>query len=180
MPRLVRVLGLGNVLGGDDGFGPCVVTALQSAFEWSEGVEVIDVGTPGLDLVPFVSGVDVLVIVDTVKSPGTPGELRVYDKAAILKHPPQPRVSPHDPGVKETLLALDFAGDGPAEVVLVGAIPGDLKMEPGLSPSLRAAVAPAVEAVLDALRARGVEPARRLPADPVLPWWEVAPVYPPS
>lgn len=173
----IRVLGLGNVLTGDDGFGPSVISALQAAFEWPEHVEVIDVGTPGLDLTPFVSEADVVIFVDTVKSEGAPGELRLYDKAAILRHAPQPRLSPHDPGVKEVLLMLDFAQRGPADVLLVGAIPQACPTEPGLSDAVRAAVAPAVDAVLRALRDRGVEPVRRALEGPVVPWWEVGPVF---
>jgi hydrogenase maturation protease len=178
MPQTIRVLGLGNVLTGDDGFGPSVVCALQAAFEWPDHVEVIDVGTPGLDLTPFVAGAAVIVFLDTVKSEGRPGELRIYDKAAILRHAPQPRLSPHDPGVKEVLLMLDFEGTGPADVVLIGAIPQSSPTAPGLSDPLREAVGPAVRAVLDVLRARGVEPAPRALDGPVVPWWEVAPVYP--
>jgi hydrogenase maturation protease len=178
MPPTIRVLGLGNVLTGDDGFGPAVVCVLQAAFEWPEHVEIIDVGTPGLDLTPFVADAETVVFLDTVKSEGAPGDLRLYDKAAILRHAPQPRLSPHDPGVKEVLLMLDFAGQGPADVVLVGAVPQSSPMAPGLSEPLRAAIGPAIEAVLDLMRARGVEPAPRALDGPVRPWWEVAPVYP--
>lgn len=178
MPPVIRVLGLGNVLTGDDGFGPAVVAVLQAAYDWPAHVEVIDVGTPGLDLTPFVSGAAVVVFVDTVKSQGAPGDLRLYDKAEILRHAPQPRVGPHDPGVKEVLLMLDFAGTGPADVLLVGAIPLATPASPGLSPPVRAAIAPAVRAVVEALRARGVEPVERPLAAPLQPWWEVAPIYP--
>lgn len=178
MTSSIRVLGLGNVLTGDDGFGPSVVCALLAAFEWPEHVELIDVGTPGLDLTPFVAGADTIVFVDTVKAAGAAGELRVYDKAAILQHAPQPRLSPHDPGVKEVLLTLDFAGEGPADVVLVGAIPQSCPTAPGLSDALRAAVAPAVRQVVEVLRARGVTPSPRPLDVPVHPWWETRPVYP--
>ena len=51
-----------------------------------------------------------MIIVDTVKSDLPPGTLRVYDKAGVLRHPPSVRVGPHDPGVKEALLMLEFAG----------------------------------------------------------------------
>jgi hydrogenase maturation protease len=177
MPSTIRVLGLGNVLTGDDGFGPAVISVLQAAFEWPAHVEVLDVGTPGLDLTPFVGGAQVVVLVDTVASQGAPGELRVYDKAALLRHAPQPRVGPHDPGVKEALLILEFAQQGPEAVTLVGVIPAASPTTPGLSAPLRAAVAPAVEAVLAALAPHGVVPARRPLAAPVQPWWETAPLY---
>ena len=43
---MIRVIGLGNVLMSDDGFGPFVVRVLEAAFEWPPNVEVIDAGTP--------------------------------------------------------------------------------------------------------------------------------------
>lgn len=177
-PR-IRILGLGNVLAGDDGFGPAVALALQACYDWPDDVEVVDVGTPGLDLVPFVSRLEVAVFVDTVRSEGSPGEIRVYDKAQLLRHAPPARVSPHDPGVKETLLALEFAGDAPRDVVVVGAIPGPVRLEPGLSAPLRDAVPAAMEAVVAALRPFGVAPRPRALEAPVVPWWEVEAIWPP-
>ena len=172
MKKTIRVLGLGNVLMGDDAFGPWVIEFLSAGWEFPEAVSVVDVGTPGLDLVPYLSGATHVVIVDTVKSDGKPGELRFYRKAEILKVPPPPRLSPHDPGVKETLLALDFAGTGPEEVLLVGSIPGPCAMGVGLTPELQAAVAPAAAEVLKELERLGLPAAPRAKAVPAAPWWE--------
>ncbi len=177
MEKTVRVLGLGNVLMGDDAFGPWVIEFLSAGWTFPGEVSVVDVGTPGLDLVPYLSGASHVVIVDTVRSDGNPGELRLYRKAEVLKVPPQPRLSPHDPGVKETLLMLDFAGTGPEEVLLVGAIPGSSAMGVGLTPALQAAVAPAAAEVLRELERLGCPAAPRAGAIPAAPWWE-APASP--
>jgi hydrogenase maturation protease len=171
----VRVLGLGNVLMSDDGFGPFVVEHLLATHSFPDEVEVIDVGTPGLDLIPYVTGADALVIVDTVKSNGPPGELRQYRKEAILAHLPQPRLSPHDPGLKEALLSADFAGSGAREVLLVGAIPGNVGMGAALTPPLRAAVDEAARAVIAELGRLGVPAAPRPAPGPTEPWWTRSP-----
>ncbi|MGE5235375.1 MAG: hydrogenase maturation protease [Acidobacteriota bacterium] len=173
--REVAVLGLGNVLMGDDALGPFVVQLLQAHYDFPPGVSVIDAGTPGLDLTPFILGTRALVVVDTVKADGPPGTLRLYRKDELLATPPAPRLSPHDPGLKETLLLLDFRGDGPSDVLLVGVVPGVVDTRLGLGPELRS-VLPAVErAVVDELTRLGV-PARRreAPAEPE-PWWERPP-----
>jgi hydrogenase maturation protease len=177
--KTIRVLGLGNVLMGDDAFGPWVVEYLAAGWEFPASVSVVDVGTPGLDLVPYLSGATHVVIVDTVKSDGKPGELRLYRKDEILKVPPQPRLSPHDPGVKETLLALDFAGTGPREVLLVGTIPGSCAMGVGLTPELKAAVPAAAAEVLRELERLGAAASPREKALPAAPWWETpaSPVF---
>ncbi len=168
----VAVLGLGNVLMGDDALGPWVVAQLQAAYDFPPEVELLDLGTPGLDLHPFLAGRSAVVLVDVVRSDGPAGTLRRYTKDEILRHVPGPRVSPHDPGVKEALLSLDFAGDGPADVILVGVVPGSVESGTRLSDAVRAAADGAQAAVLDELRRLGHEPQRRAqPAQPDL-WWE--------
>ncbi len=171
----VGVIGLGNVLMGDDAFGPWVVQTLLAEYEFPEGVSVEDLGTPGLDLMPYVTDLEALVLVDTVRSSAAPGTVRLYRRDELLKHAPQARLSPHDPGVKEALLTAEFAGRGPREVLLVGAVPKDSAMGVRLSPPLREAVPLAVEEVLRELTRLG-HPATRRP-EPGVPniWWEERP-----
>ncbi len=168
---MIRVLGLGNVLMSDDGFGPFVVRVLEAIYECPPDVEFVDAGTPGLDLTPFLLGTDGVVFVDTVTSRGTPGEIRVYDRDAILEVPPQARTGGHDPALKEALLTVAAAGGGPSRVTLVGAIPEWIATGVTLSPRLEAAVGPAVQAIVDALAALGVRLNRRpTPGVPHI-WW---------
>jgi hydrogenase maturation protease len=96
---MIRVLGLGNVLMSDDGFGPFVIRVLEANYDCPAGVEFVDVGTPGLDLTPFLLGADAVIFVDTVTSHGVPGEIRLYDRQAILRVPPQTRTGGHDPAL---------------------------------------------------------------------------------
>ena len=108
---------------------------------------------------------------DTVRRRSPPGSLRVYDKDEILRHAPTARTSPHDPGVKEALLTLEFAGRAPRAVTLVGVVPERTEMGLELSRSVEAAVPAAVEAIARALEGFGltVEPRHDRPA--LAPWW---------
>jgi hydrogenase maturation protease len=168
---MIAVLGLGNVLMGDDGLGPAVIRAFEAEYVVPPGVEVVDLGTPGLDLLPWLADVDVVILVDTVRSDGPPGTLRLYDKADVLRHLPAARVSPHDPGVKEALLALDFAGRAPRELLLVGVVPGETRMSLTLTPAVAAAVPVAVDAVARALARYGAAAARRPRPEGVSSCW---------
>lgn len=171
-PARIAVLGLGNVLMGDDGFGPHVVKRLVAGWTFPAHVRVDDVGTPGLDLTPYVSDVDALIVVDTVHAPGTPGTVRCWRKDELLKHAPPQRVSPHDPGVKEVLFSLDFEGRGPREVLLVGAVPASTEMGTELTPGIRTGLEPALNEVLRELARLGAPAAPRAhPLEPDL-WWE--------
>ena len=80
---MTNVLGLGNVLMGDDGFGPAVVRAFENAYAVGPDVLVVDVGTPGLDLTPWLADVDRVIIVDTVKSELPPGALEAAVSLAV-------------------------------------------------------------------------------------------------
>jgi hydrogenase maturation protease len=168
----IRVLGLGNVLMGDDGIGPYVVEALNAAYEFPAEVTVIDVGTPGLDLAPFLIGADAIIVIDSVRADSPPGTLRVYARDALLAHAPPQRLGPHDPGFKQTLLTLDFAGCGPPRVLLVGVVPRTTAPCPRLSAAVRGAVPAAMGAVVAELARLGVPPRPRPIAATASPWWE--------
>jgi len=172
MSLQTAVLGLGNVLMKDDALGPYVVRRLLAAWRFPAEVTVEDLGTPGLDLHPFLAGREALVIVDTVRADGPPGEIRLYRRENILRHPPQTRTSPHDPGLKEALLTLQLAGRDPSEVLLVGVIPGDVGSGVGLTRAVRDALSHAESEILRELRRLGHRVERRDdPRDPDI-WWE--------
>src|SRR5512140_202003 len=183
---LVRVLGLGNVLMADAPLGPWVIHRLEATYAFPPEVAVIDVGTPGLDLVPYVAGPCGIILVDTVHAKdAAPGTIRLYDRDALVKFGPKPRLSPHDPGVTEAILAVEMAGEPPEFVRLVGVVPGSVQTGVGLTPQVQDAVGRAADEIVMELLARGFD-VRRHPADAVsvpLPWWEapvVAPVPAPE
>ena len=73
------MIGLGNVLMGDDAFGPWVVQTLLAEHDFPEGVAVEDLGTPGLDLTPYVTDLEALVLVDTVRADAPPARCGCTD-----------------------------------------------------------------------------------------------------
>ena len=143
----IAVVGLGNVLLGDDGFGPFVVDVLASQWELGANVELIDAGTPGLGLATYVSGRETLILLDTVAATGAPGELRLYTGEELRNLPSKPRVSPHDPALWEALAMTALAGSAPREVMLLGVMPESTAMGTELSEPVRRAAALAGELV---------------------------------
>lgn len=169
---MVTVLGLGNVLMRDDALGPTVVARLLARYQFPPGVSVLDAGTPGLDLVPFVAGVEHLIVVDTVHATGQPGEIRLYRTEQILNMPAGPRLSPHDPGLKETLLTLQLQGLAPRDVLVIGVIPEQVALGLGVGPAVRAALPDAEAEILAELERLGLPPAIRSAPEPPDLWWE--------
>ena len=154
-PAPIAVIGLGNVLLSDDGFGPYAVELLRVGWEMPAAVELIDAGTPGLGLVTYLYDRDLVVLVDAVAATGSPGDLRWYTGEELRTLPPKPRVSPHDPAVQETLLMAQLTGHGPGTVRLIGAIPERTEIGIGLSPGMRTAAASAAALVVRELAACG-------------------------
>ena len=171
----VRVVGLGNVFRGDDALGPWVIAQLLAEWTFPAGVAVSDAGTPGLDLTPFLSGGRHVILVDTVKAAGRPGDVRLYSKADVLERPPSPLLSHHGPGVAETLALLDLEGAGPESLLLIGVVPGPVGHEARLSDEVRAAVPRAADLVVAELVTLGYPPRRRVPPLKAEPWWEQEP-----
>jgi hydrogenase maturation protease len=171
----IAILGIGNVLMGDDAVGPHLVKLLEAGYEFPPDVAVIEGGTPGLDLTVFLDGLESLLVVDSVHAKAPPGEVRVYDKAALLEKSPVLAMSPHEPGLREALLTMEFTGGGPREVRLVGVVPEQVTTGVALSAAVRGALPRLLEAVLAQLRELGGDARRKArPDDPDL-WWERRP-----
>jgi hydrogenase maturation protease len=171
----IAVLGLGNVLRRDDGVGPAVVARLEARFELPADVEVLDLGTPGLDLVDQLVHRDAVVFVDAIVHAGAPGSVRVLTPAALRgstgRVAASPRMTSHEAGVDDALTLAALDGRGPRHVRLVGVVAEDLGDGPGFSRAVEAAVPAACDAVLAELRALGVEATRRAVPRPDAAWW---------
>jgi len=86
----IRVLGVGNVLCTDDGLGPYAIKVLEAQYEFPEGVEVIDVGTPGLDFTPYLAGARAAIVLDTVSGEEPAGTLRlIRNEEIVCPRPPR-------------------------------------------------------------------------------------------
>ena len=171
MARVV-VLGIGNVLNNDDGLGPFVARTLLGGWELAGDAEILDAGTPGLDLISLLPGAEAAVFIDAVRDQGSPGDVKRYDRAGIVKGGAKTVVSPHEPGLREALLTMELQGGGPADVTLWGTIPESIEMGTSLTDTVRATVPRIIDGILGELRRLGVE-ARKLesPRDPGI-WWE--------
>src|ERR1700675_436055 len=119
--KKITIGGIGSVLLGDDGVGPYVVGMLEAGYSFDDNVTVADLGTPGLDLVAHLSGIDAVILIDSVSNGAPPGTVTLYRKEEILRHGPAPvRMDPHSPALSESLLIAELAGEGPEDILLVG------------------------------------------------------------
>lgn len=170
-PTRISVVGLGNVLLGDDGFGPLTVEMFRCAYKCGANVDVVDLGTPGLDLAQYMCDKDLVLIVGSVDAKEKPGTLCTYCEADLLSHRAQLRFTAHSPGIQESLAQLRLAGHAPAELVVVGVVPESCNQGDGLSASVLSATWDAVDNIARLLAKRDIHCRRQhAPAKPNL-WW---------
>jgi len=157
----VLILGLGNLLLRDEGVGVHAANALDERFVMPEGVEVLDGGTSGMDLLDTISGRGRLIVCDAILSDERPGSVRVIDGsglAAVFAN----RMSPHQLGLCDVLANLELLGETPGQVTLIGVVPDDLSLGTELSPAGREGMERSIELVLEELAAMGVYPDPRV------------------
>ena len=145
----VLILGIGNILQKDDGIGPHVVThILETGMALPEGVEVIDGGTAGFDLIPLMKGKDRIIIVDALHVDDEPGSIYRFAPEHLVET--SQRYSLHDMGVREIIKQLRLSGDDP-EIEIIGIVPEDIgTLEIGISDSVRESIPRVADQVLDA------------------------------
>jgi hydrogenase maturation protease len=144
------IVGLGNPLRGDDGVGVRVVQLL-AAKELPVGVETVDGGTQGLELVNLMEGWQRVILVDAANLGQAQGQFMRFslDETRLLDtHEP---VSIHAAGLRDALLLAQALGVLPAEVIIYGVQPANLDWDTELSPRVEAAVPEIANRILEEL-----------------------------
>jgi hydrogenase maturation protease len=170
--KRITVGGIGNVLLGDDGVGPYVVSLLEERYSLPDYVEVVDFGTPSLDLLEHVADAEAVILIDAAENGKPPGTLTRYSKADVLREHPAPRLDPHSPALGATLAAAELLGTAPASFLLIGITPETLAEGLSLTAGVRAAAQCAVEMVIEELRASGIPVEARQDATGSVSCWE--------
>jgi hydrogenase maturation protease len=144
------VLGIGNVLWADEGFGVRCVEALRAGWDFAEHVQLVDGGTQGLYLLPLVQQATRLLILDAVDYGLAPGTLKRVENDEVLRFLGAKKMSLHQTGFQEVLMLAQMTDSYPKDVLLIGCQPEELEDYGG---SLR----PCVKAALDAALPMAIE-----------------------
>jgi hydrogenase maturation protease len=159
----VLVLGIGNILLSDEGIGVRAVEELRKNYSFSDGVEIMDGGTLGIDLLYFMEGFQKLLVIDAVLGGDSPGTLYKF-KGDEVKAYFRKKVSAHELGFQEVLALADLLGRKPEEIVLIGIEPESLDISVELSYSIKRRMQDLIDKVLEQLREWGINYERVKPA----------------
>jgi hydrogenase maturation protease len=132
------VLGLGNTIMSDDGIGPKVIARLKETEIYAADRDFLDGGTLGLDLLPYLEGVQRLILVDAVET-GQPAGTLVRLTGDEVPMALETKLSPHQMGMKDLLAVAQLMGQLPEEIILLGVQPQLIEMGTELSPPVAAA-----------------------------------------
>jgi len=161
------VLGIGNLLWADEGFGVRAAEALHEGYLLQDEVRLMDGGTQGLMLLADVTAHSHLLVFDAIDFDLPPGTLRVLRDREVPAWVGA-KVSLHQQSFMDLLAIADIQGRFPPHLTLIGVQP-QLLMDFGgsLSEPVRAQVEPAVARAVEQLRAWGysVDPRRSPPAE---------------
>ena len=150
----VLVLGLGNLLCGDDGVGVAALAALRRRYDAPPTVSLVDGGTLGLALLPTIEAAEQVWILDAVAADAPVGSL-VTLEGRDVEPALRDRLSPHQIGVADLLDAMHWRDTWPARVRVLGLVPGPMGLEIGLSPAVAANLDRLVELAADELASAG-------------------------
>jgi len=119
----ILVLGVGNILLGDEGTGVRLIQKLEEEYVFSENIELYDGGTLGLKLLEPICRSDFAIVVDIVRAGAAPGTIYRIDEKDLSKKIPY-KSSLHELNIVETLIYAEELGNKPNTVV-IGIEPGE-------------------------------------------------------
>jgi hydrogenase maturation protease len=156
------ILGIGNLLWADEGFGVRAVEELHRLYEFPPNVKLLDGGTQGLYLLDHVASADILVIFDAVDYGLAPGTMLLREDGDVPSFLGAKKMSLHQTGFQEVLASAELLGKAPAHLFLIGVQPVELEDYGGsLRPQVKAQIPAAIEEAVRYLRRLGIEAERR-------------------
>lgn len=153
----VLILGVGNILWADEGFGVRAVEELHARYVFPESVTLVDGGTQGLSLLPMVEDARILVLLDAVDFGLVPGTLHIADGDEVPRRLTAKKMSLHQTNILDVLGLARLAGRFPPQLRLIGVQPLDLEnYGASLTAPVRAMIAPTMAETLAYLARLGI------------------------
>lgn len=158
----ILVLGIGNILWADEGFGVRAVEEFHRRYAVPDNVTILDGGTQGLYLVNYLEEADCLIVFDAIDYGLDPGLLKVVRDEEVPKFTGAKKMSLHQTGFQEVLSAADLLGRCPQRLALIGCQPLDLEDWGGpLTGPVRDQIEPAIRIACELLAEWGSPAAPR-------------------
>ena len=103
----VTILGIGNVILRDEGFGVRVAEYLDKHYEFPDTVQIVDGGTLGIELTQYVTGTEKLLVIDSINGGAEPGTTFRFHNDDVMEHF-QDKLSAHEVGIQDVLGMMEL------------------------------------------------------------------------
>ncbi|MDJ0621742.1 MAG: HyaD/HybD family hydrogenase maturation endopeptidase [Desulfocapsaceae bacterium] len=163
--KKVGIVGIGNLICGDEGFGIHTVRYLEDNYVFPENVLIKDAGTAGIYLSPFLEECDPVFVIDVVDIEAEPGSMHYYSTEDVKLGNIQTKMSPHQLGLLEILEICKLRDAAPECVEFYCVVPKDLDTSLELSDAVAPRVPEIAEKVLARLDKLGIQYSRKDPAE---------------
>ncbi len=152
MAPKVLILGIGNVLWADEGFGVRCVEVMSDTHALPENVRLLDGGTQGLYLLPFLEEADALIVFDAIDYGLPAGTMKIIRDGEVPAFMGAKKMSLHQTGFQDVIATAQLMGYCPARMVLIGCQPVELEdYGGGLRPAVAARIPEALAIARDIL-----------------------------
>jgi len=134
--NLVTILGIGNILLADEGFGVHFVDWFSKRYRATDDVRIIDGGTLGYKLLDIICSCKTLIVVDVLKVKDEPGSIYRFNKEEMELHMPPP-TSAHEVTFSDVLFKTEMMDESP-ETIFLCIVPkdyGDMNLD--MTPFIR-------------------------------------------
>jgi len=145
----VAIIGIGNPMMSDDGIGPRLIAELQGSVP---DVDLIDMGTGGMQLVHVLAGYDSVVIIDSADMGLSPGESRVFSPDDVVSFRETRAYSLHDWDLMRSIEISKELREAPDHILILAIQPACLDMREGLSPEVERGILGYIEEARTTLR----------------------------
>ena len=157
MTDSVLILGIGNVLWADEGFGVRCVEHLAQNWALPDEVKLLDGGTQGLYLLPFLEEAETLIVFDAVDYGLEPGTMKIVEGDEVPRFMGAKKMSLHQTGFQDVIATAQLMGYCPETLILIGCQPEELEdYGGGLRTVVAAQIEPAVHIALTKLAQMGI------------------------
>ncbi|WP_297773773.1 HyaD/HybD family hydrogenase maturation endopeptidase [uncultured Roseovarius sp.] len=157
MGQHALILGIGNVLWADEGFGVRCVETMAQSWAFDHTVKILDGGTQGLYLLPFLEEADVLLVFDAIDYGLPPGTMKVIEGDEVPAFMGAKKMSLHQTGFQDVIATAQLMGYCPEILILIGCQPVELEdYGGGLRDIVAARIDPAIAIALKKLAEHGI------------------------
>ena len=156
-PQTILVLGIGNVLWADEGFGVRCIEAMADSLALPPSVTLLDGGTQGLYLLPFLEEAEALIVFDAVDYGLPPGTIKVVEGDEVPAFLGARKMSLHQTGFQEVIATAQLLERCPRHLLLIGCQPVELEdYGGGLRPAVAARIPEAIAIARERLAQWGI------------------------